>query len=260
MECPREEEVLSAFVDDEAPAERQRLLARHVMGCEKCAAETGRLLAVRRYLCVQPAPANLSPDFWGRLSNALRLNDQVAHAAPRLQRRWQPRMALAGAAAVLLIVVGLGVSWHASAPVPAPTMVAQAPDLMVPSVSASWPSSLPGFERPTPSLQPAAWGNTSSVMNDGLWSPAAPSLQPRGAASASADSSAVVSHFVLPQQPLAHKLPQPGIGGRAYYAAQQGSKALLAWHESDGWHLLTAEAPLDTLILYADLHGSDAGR
>jgi hypothetical protein len=254
MECPREEEVLSAFVDDEAPAERQRLLARHVMGCEKCAAETGRLLAVRRYLCVQPAPASLSPDFWGRLGHALRLNDQVAHAAPRPQRRWQPRLALAGAAAMLLIVVALGVSSHA----PAPTMVAEAPDIMAPSLSASWPSSTPYLSSPMPSLQPAAF-STGPVMNDGLWTPPAEFAPPVRRA-ARPEASVGVTHAVLPEQPLGGEPVERGIGGREYYAAQRGSMTLVSWRQADGWHLLTAEAPLSSLILYAELQGASAGR
>jgi|LSQX01.1.fsa_nt_gb hypothetical protein len=266
MQCPHEEETLSAFVDEETPASSRRALARHLLTCEKCAAEVGRLLAVQRYLTVEPEPApDLSPDFWQRLSRALRLTDEVVHTAPRAQRRWQPRLALASAMAAALILLMVGVNLRPSEPPLSPGALAQAHRSL--EEQPAWPGlpqALSPLSPPTAPLQPAAWNSRTNLAANGTWVPHVNwgqrdhrSPVPHEVYSG---SPVLLSRFALPLRALdVRDMERVRVGEREYYAARQGATSMLAWLEGEEWQVLAADVPLETLRVFAELHGTDPG-
>ena len=108
MVCPREPDVLSAYVDGELRADERQLTADHLAVCPTCAREAAGLRAARSRLASQglvEAPVG----FWARVSRALDIADTVASEvlAPRVPPVWVLRTArLAPSVVCLLLLVG----------------------------------------------------------------------------------------------------------------------------------------------------------
>jgi len=262
MECPREEEVLSAFVDHEAPASRQRALARHLVNCEKCAAQVGRLLAVRAYLGAEPEQsASLSSDFWARLSHALRLADLMGHSAPKPKQRrlGQPRLALLTGAAALLMALVVGLTWRPPAPPLAPAELAQAHE------SALGQPAAPVLPPAVSGLQPAAWSTGPMLGDRGMWGPQTQWGQREQRAAVGHEvyrgSPLRLSRFTVPEEALdAREMRRVRVGAHEYYTAREGFTTILAQRAQGEWHLLAADAPLDVLIAFAESHPMELSR
>jgi anti-sigma factor RsiW len=292
MDCPREPEVLSSFVDGETPASQQRAVARHVLDCEKCAAETGRLLAVRSYLDVEPEEqASLSQEFFARLHQALSLSDMLTvahHARPqRAPLVVSPRVAWATSAALALLLLAVALSWHPAPPGLLPASLAQAHESTVgPNPQAAWlkelasarPASnnnmslaaVPASFGSGASLEPATLGSGPNISRNGLWgaapasapAPLPPSDAPALDHQVYSGAGLIVSRFTLADKALdVHTWQRVRRASGDYFTTQQGATTLLAQREGDGqWRLLASDASVEQLLAFAELYAAELSR
>lgn len=259
MECPREDdEVLSTFVDGEAPAGERRTVARHVLNCDKCAAETGRLLAVRTYLGTDPEhTAELSHGFWERLHQALRLTDEVASAPAKTKPRRrpspmsvavQPRVAWAVTAVSLFLAVMVLFTARTGPVTVAPATLAQTHQYVG-----------GGFDSPS-SLQPVGWSTPPPASGGGVWLPQlswGPSpFSGKVEHESYQGAGLTVSRFRLLEGALnTAGMKHRRVGGVDYYAGQQGPTTILARREGAYWLVLAANIPADDLLEFAEQYG-----
>jgi len=209
--CPTNQDHLSAFVDSELSDPRRRQAAGHVLECDDCAAQVGRLLAVKAYISAEPEEsAALGPRFWRRLAQALDVIDAVGERmAPRPQRRaLVPRLAALAAAGAAVVVLALALR-----------VVALAPPRVAPPA-------------------PATANSTGSWMLEAGLPQELYRVSPRP-----------VSLFSVPPGVLDLKLLQPvRSGDQNYYVGVFGFTSLLAWEEQGGWRVLTGEVPPEQLL------------
>ena len=251
LTCPSEEK-LSALVDRELPLPEQRTLAGHVAECEGCAAEAGRLLAVKLRVSTEPQPeASLTPDFWGRLGQAQDLLDAVrrrvtAPRRPLRRRRWA--VATAGAA---LLVVALVWATRGGAPLP---VVDPGALLLAHQERAARPAGAPGGS------WPAAYASDTWPASDlpGWPSLGLPPTAPR--ASFPGLAPLPISVFVLPARGFSPAgLQSVSVGPHRYLMATAGPSSLVAWRHGNHWHVLVAELPPWDLLNLAESQGQRLG-
>ncbi len=177
FDCPLAEEQLTAFLDEDLPAEQMRAVARHVMACSHCSELLGRLRAAQTVMDL-PHPtadsATPSPDLWDRVNSRLDEVDRLMQATPSvaegLPRPYLYRLVAVGAGLILLAVVVQQVMLHTISGVPPTELVAMHNQAAasVPAATASGYTniSLGG------SSQPATTANPAMVELDGapaLW-------------------------------------------------------------------------------------------
>lgn len=100
MRCPQAHRLLSAYLDQELPAREREAIETHLHHCRTCAGELQALTATRELLRQAPrftAPAGFSQ----------RLLANLEPAPPRF--RWAPFTVRFAEAAVLLLMIALGV-------------------------------------------------------------------------------------------------------------------------------------------------------
>lgn len=109
--CPEPRDLLSAYVDGELDPATRRTIARHLEECARCRADVEGQRQVKRFL----APgAALAPPVPADLAGRVRGRAYAGVATPPARRfglpRWRPsrRWALAGALAVVVLVLALG--------------------------------------------------------------------------------------------------------------------------------------------------------
>lgn len=245
-DCHWEEENLSVFVDGELPTGQQRLLARHLLDCAECAAQAGRLLAVKYYLGAKSEePEKLEAGFWGRLEQALDLVDAVAERAAQQPTLATPRRrawALAGAGVFLILAAW--VLRLATLPPPVqPEALAQAHEGLVLQVAQG-------------PIIPASWTPGQAQRTGRTWLPQARLDQALGATGVShrlySVSSLPLSAFTLPSSSLPRRRLIPvQVGMEQYYVSAGGTTNLVAWREGDEWRVLAADTSTTQLLALA---------
>ncbi len=242
-----EEENLSVFIDGELPTGPQRALARHLLECPDCAAQAGRLLAVKYYLganATEPEP--LEPGFWGRLEQALDVVDAVAARAARQPAPTRPLRrrvgALAGAG--LVLVLAAWVLRLTTVPPPVqPEALARAHNGLVLQVAQG-------------PIIPAAWTPGQVQRTGRTWLPQARLDQALGTTGVQHQlysvSSLPLSAFTLPASSLPRKRMMPvRVDRQEFYVTAERETNLVAWRRGEEWEVLAAAAPPTQLLALA---------
>jgi hypothetical protein len=249
-DCPREPENLSAFVDGELPPARQRQTARHLMGCDDCAAQAGRLLAVKSYLGAgEGQTVALTQAFWRRFDQALDLVDAMGdRMAPRPQRqKLRPRLAALALAGVLVIAVAWGLRLRTLAPQVTPQVLVAAHRSLAGQVT-SGPFHSVGWRQPPLPSSTGDWALEASLARTAKLEGVTQDLYDIGASRLSA--------FAVPTEGLdLRQMESLQVGPRRYYLTSYGVTSLVAWQEQGKWQVLAADMPPRRLLLLAQMHG-----
>ena len=105
MKCDDAQSLIAAYVDGELDRLRGHLIERHLRGCEPCAAQHRRLLALRERLRSEVPYFAAPPGFADRIRSAAAGSGPTLQDRPRSARdrwRWLCAGALAGCAATVL--------------------------------------------------------------------------------------------------------------------------------------------------------------
>ncbi|WP_425399048.1 anti-sigma factor family protein [Aeoliella sp.] len=114
MKCSEAQDRLSAYVDNELPADLCEQVAAHVSSCSACAAKVEFARELAGEVRAMPAPAP-PPGLWEAIEARLENEEQLSHVGDTNVRRWwaTPRAAWAIAASVLLaLTAGLLATNH----------------------------------------------------------------------------------------------------------------------------------------------------
>lgn len=215
--CSHTTETLSAFVDgDLAPAESQALRA-HVADCPRCTVSIAELRAMvtaaRTFERPEPPPT-----LWSAVEGAMARHDRPWWLSLRLFGTG----ALAGAAAVSVVALGLG-SWrgHQAAPM-ARAPLAQAPvaqalvstDPLLNEAEAEFASAAAAYEKSIEKLRGLL------AREEPRWSPAERAR--------CAERLAQLDEAIATSRELARKTPGDSLGNEQLFAAYQQKIAFLA--------------------------------
>ncbi len=164
--CPLSQEQLTAFLEEDLPAEHMRRLARHIMACPHCSEVLGRLRAAQTVIEI-PDPSEESitapPELWDRVNSRLDEVDRLMQATPCVEehppRPYPYRLVGVGVALIVLAVVVQQVMLHTisgARPIELVSMHNQAVASL--SSSAAGPGyaniSLSGASEPAPTRSP----------------------------------------------------------------------------------------------------------
>ncbi len=213
--CAQTTETLSAFVDgDLSPAEAQAVRA-HAAGCPRCTASIEELRAMftAARALERPEPP---PTLWAAVEGAMARHDRPWWLSLRLFGTG----ALAGAAAVSLVALGLS-SWRAhQATAAAPPVVAPA----APAVAAADPL----LDEAEAEFARAAGVYEKAIEKlRGLLAREEPRWSPAERARC-AERLAQLDEAIATSRELAHKSPADGVGNEQLFAAYQQKIAFLA--------------------------------
>ena len=103
MKCSEAQDRLSAYVDNELPAELREQVAAHVSSCSACAAQVEFARELSSEVRAMPTPAP-PPGLWDAIEARLGDEEQHSHLGETDVRHWwaTPRATWAMAASVLL--------------------------------------------------------------------------------------------------------------------------------------------------------------
>jgi hypothetical protein len=208
--CTQSTETLSAFVDGDLPPAQAQAVRAHAAGCPRCAVSIGELrtmLTAARALD-RPEPP---PTLWAAVEGAMARHDRPWWLSLRLFGTG----ALAGAAAVSLIAIGLS-SWrtHRATAVAPPPAVVAASDPLLDEAEAEFARAAATYEKSIEKLRGLL------AREEPRWSPAERSR--------CAERLSQLDEAIATSREAARRSPGDGVGNEQLFAAYQQKIAFLA--------------------------------
>ena len=209
--CGHSAEKLSAFVDGDLPPLEAQALRAHAAGCADCTAAiadfSSMVVAARAFERPDPPPS-----LWPAVEGAMARHDRPWWLSLRLFGTG----ALAGAAAMSMVVLGL-TTWRghqAAAPGPVPALAAAAPDPLLAEAEAEFARAQSAYEQSIEKLR-------------GLLAREEPRWSPEERARCS-DRLAQLDEAIANSRELTRKSPADTAGNEQLFAAYQQKIAFLA--------------------------------
>ena len=209
--CRQSTETLSAFVDGDLPPGEAQAVRAHAADCPRCTLSIGELramLTAARALDRPEPPLTL----WAGVEGALAQHDRPWWLSLRLFGTG----ALAGAAAVSVIALGLG-SWrthHAAAVAPPPATAVAAADPLLDEAEAEFARAAAAYEKSIEKLRGLL------EREQPRWSPAERTR--------CAERLAQLDEAIATSREAARRSPGDGVGNEQLLAAYQQKIAFLA--------------------------------
>lgn len=266
-------ELLSAYADQELPAETASQIDAHLLGCARCRRELALHLAVRDRLAAEPTPA-VPAALASRIASAIDALATPTAEVPVARAAWRHSLWVTWSGWVVATVLALMLANGIGAPRPrapssrdagAPT-VADATTVPIPMVEAAvanyravMAGDLPGRARDLAAVRAAMPFSFEPMNGADIRLLAAWTTDIRGepaAALAYRWGDRVVVQYVVSEQLFFNNATvRQAVAASRLFATIRGAQSVMAWPEHASGTLLVGDGPPDELVRLHDASG-----